>query len=294
VERILLAPTHWDAVLMDMQMPVLDGVAATREIRAALGVHLPVIIAMTANAMAHHRDSCLQAGMQDFITKPIEPEQLWATLLRWIAPRHAMAASSTGTLPAAADEVCALPRDIAGLDTEQGLRRVLGRKPVYAKMLQKFIKGQSNAIALIEAALSEKDWPSAERIAHTLKGVAANLGATQVQADAGALEDALRDRTPIASVVALAQRANQSLAALIAALQAQLPQAAQVNASDADAAHRPVLVSELKALLQKDDASAVDLFADNAALLKFAYPTCFCDLESAMAGFDFPMALEYL
>jgi HPt (histidine-containing phosphotransfer) domain-containing protein len=161
-------------------------------------------------------------------------------------------------------------------------------------MLQKFIQGQGNAIALIESSLSEKDWPSAERIAHTLKGVAANLGATQVQADAGALEDALRDRSNIATVVPLAQRANQSLATLMAALQAQLPQVAQVRASDANAAQLPVLVTELKALLQRDDATAVDLFADNAALLKFAYPACFNDLESAMAGFDFPKALEYL
>jgi PAS domain S-box-containing protein len=294
VERILLSPTAWDVVLMDMQMPVLDGVAATREIRAALGVNLPVIIAMTANAMAHHRDICLQAGMQDFITKPIEPEQLWATLSRWIVPQRSPASSSVRQPPAATDDSAVLPQNIPGLDSEQGLRRVLGKKAVYAKMLQKFIQGQGNAIALIESSLSEKDWPSAERIAHTLKGVAANLGATQVQADAGALEDALRDRSNIATVVPLAQRANQSLATLMAALQAQLPQVAQVRASDANAAQLPVLVTELKALLQRDDATAVDLFADNAALLKFAYPACFNDLESAMAGFDFPKALEYL
>jgi Cu/Ag efflux protein CusF len=96
------------------------------------------------------------------------------------------------------------------------------------------------------------------------------------------------------TVVSLAQQANQSLGELIASMQAQLPKAAQVNASDADAAHLPVLVHELKTLLSNDDASAVDLFTDNAALLKFAYPACFGNLESAMANFDFPKALEYL
>jgi CheY-like chemotaxis protein len=294
VERILLAPTHWDVVLMDMQMPVLDGVAATREIRQSLGVNLPVIIAMTANAMAQHRDICLVAGMQDFIAKPIEPEQLWATLLRWIAPRCSETTAFITPQAEAQDDRTVLPYNIAGLDAEQGLRRVLGKKPVYAKMLHKFMHSQSNALELIESALSEDDWPSAERIAHTLKGVAANLSATRVQGDAGRLGDALRDRTHMETVVSLAQQANQSLGELIASMQAQLPKAAQVNASDADAAHLPVLVHELKTLLSNDDASAVDLFTDNAALLKFAYPACFGNLESAMANFDFPKALEYL
>jgi two-component system sensor histidine kinase/response regulator len=294
VERILQSPTHWDLVLMDMQMPVLDGVAATREIRAKLGVDVPVIVAMTANAMPQHRALCLQAGMQDFVTKPIDPEQLWTTLLRWIAPRTGQTAARPALRPAAESDSTALPHGIAGLDTAQGLRRVLGRKASYAQMLHKFISGQRDAIAQIESALSAADWPSAERLAHTLQGVAGNVGATQVQGDASALEAALSQRESPAVVLDLARRANQSLQALVEALQAQLPQVEQVNASEAGAGQLPVLVSELKALLHNDDAAAVDLFADHAALLKFAYPDHFAALEAALAGYDFPKALEYL
>jgi two-component system, sensor histidine kinase and response regulator len=294
VERILRTPTHWDLVMMDMQMPVLDGVAATREIRAALGGDAPVIVAMTANAMPQHRQICLEAGMQDFITKPIDPEQLWAMLLQWIAPQHPAAITAAPLCHAPDSNTEGLPRNIAGLDTEQGLRRVLGKKATYAKMLHKFMNSQRNAVALIESALSEEDWPSAERVAHTLKGVAGNLGATQVQADAGALEAALRERTPLQTVEALAAQANRSLSGLILALQTQLPELAQVNASDADAGHLPILVAELRALLQSDDAAAVDLFADNAALLKFAYPASFEAMQSALAGYDFSKAMEFL
>ena len=295
VERVLRQPGHWDLVMMDMQMPVLDGVAATQEIREALGHDLPVIVAMTANAMPQHREQCLQAGMQDFVTKPIDPEQLWSTLLRWIAPKQDCVDGAPDTVsPATRAEPVQLPRDIHGLDTALGLRRVLGKEATYLHMLRKFINGQRDAMALVEWALAEDDWPGAERVAHTLKGVAGNVGATQVQAHAAALEEALRVRAPPDTVQALTQTADASLTALLAALQQQLPEEEQVQASNADAGRLSELVSELKALLQADDSAALDLFGEHAALLKFAYPAQFQSLESAMEGYDFSRALEYL
>lgn len=142
-------------------------------------------------------------------------------------------------------------------------------------MLRKFMSGRRDAIALVESALFQEEWPVDERVAHTLKGVAGNLGATQVQGDAAALEEALHQRAANDVVVALAHQANKSLSALLGALQAQLPQVAQVSVSDADAGQLQVLVAELKHLLRNDDAAAVDLFSDHAALLKFAYPNSF-------------------
>jgi signal transduction histidine kinase/CheY-like chemotaxis protein len=297
VERILQTPTYWDLVLMDMQMPVLDGVSATEEIRRTLGVDLPVIVAMTANAMPQHVKMCMDAGMQGFISKPIDPEQLWRTLIQWIAPRHpAGATGPVGPLSAPqAPAGPAVPRTVDGLDVEQGLRRVLGKEQSYLKMLRKFISGQSQAIVQVQAALAQDDWQTAERVAHTLKGVAGNVGAIQVQADAARLEEALRNHAAAASVQSLAQSAEQSLVKLIAGLNAQLPQeAAPVVAATMDTGPLQELLVRLKQLLRDDDAAALDVFGDNAALLHFAYPDCFKQMEDALANYDFSSALQYL
>ncbi len=215
--------------------------------------------------------------------------------MRWIAPKQDCVDGAPDTVsPTTRAEPVRLPRDIHGLDTALGLKRVLGKEATYLHMLRKFVSGQRDAMALVEWALAEDDWPGAERVAHTLKGVAGNVGATQVQAHAAALEEALRMRAPPDTVQALTQTADASLTALLAALQQQLPEEEQVQASNADAGRLSELVSELKALLQADDSAALDLFGEHAALLKFAYPAQFQSLESAMEGYDFSRALEYL
>jgi CheY-like chemotaxis protein len=296
VERILHTPTHWDLVLMDMQMPVLDGVTATEEIRQALGVNLPVIVAMTANAMPQHIKKCMDAGMQGFIPKPIDPEKLWSTLIQWITPRNtANAHVPFGLLATPPDAAPSVPRDIAGLDVTQGLRRVLGNEASYLKMLRKFMSSQCNAIHQVRLALSQEDWLSAERAAHTLKGVAGNIGATRIQADAGELEAALCRKAARPQVEALAERTQQSLADLIGTLTRQLPpETAMAPALEVDAGQLKAIVEQLTHLLENDDASALDLFGDNAALLQFAYPACFKEMENALMGYEFASALEYL
>jgi two-component system sensor histidine kinase/response regulator len=296
VERILRAPTHWDLVLMDMQMPVLDGVSATEEIRNILGVDLPVIVAMTANAMPQHVKRCMDAGMQGFIPKPIDPEQLWSTLIQWIAPRDTATAQHPPVLQATAlDAAPSLPHDIAGLDVAQGLRRVLGKEASYLKMLRKFMSNQCNAIQQVRQALSQGDWLCAERAAHTLKGVAGNIGATRIQADADALESALNKKATLHQVDALTRRTEQSLTDLLDALNRQLPGVAAIAPALAvDAGQLQALVDQLTRLLNDDDASALDVFGDNTALLQFAYPACFKEMEEALMGYEFASALEYL
>jgi two-component system sensor histidine kinase/response regulator len=177
----------------------------------------------------------------------------------------------------------------------QGLRRVLGKEASYLKMLRKFMSSQCGTLALVRQALSHDDWLSAERAAHTLKGVAGNIGATRIQTDAGELEVALNKRAAWSQVDALAQRAEQSLADLMSALTLQLPPEANVAPPlDVDASHLKALVEQLTRLLKDDDASALDVFAENAALLRFAYPACFKEMEVALTGYEFATALEYL
>jgi two-component system sensor histidine kinase/response regulator len=213
----------YDLVLMDMQMPVMDGVTATQEIRKLPGFGALPIVAMTANAMQRDRERCLAAGMNDFVTKPVDPDELCAVLVKWIRPRAASprpAPSAERPAPATADTGLAA---VAGLDMATGLRRMMGKKPLYLAMLRRFAEGQRQCPAQLRQALDGGDWATAERLAHTTKGVAANIGAVDLPEQAGALELAIRERRNRAEIDGLVRRLEQSLAALIAALEAALP-----------------------------------------------------------------------
>jgi two-component system sensor histidine kinase/response regulator len=216
----------YDVVLMDMQMPVMDGLAATREIRkiARLG-RLP-IVAMTANATEEDGRRCLEAGMNDVVVKPVQPEDLWHALLAWTAPArsaHAAAERAEAAPQNAAGrrQTDGLP-GIPGLDTELGLARMMGRKTLYVAMLRRFIDSQTDVPAQIRAALSSRDTSSAERLAHTLRGVAGNIGATAVQHLAGSLESALRMPAPPTDVERHLLELQGQLEALVAALKSRL------------------------------------------------------------------------
>ena len=219
---------NYDLVFMDMQMPVMDGVAATREIRRVGRLeHLPVV-AMTANAMEADRQKCAEAGMNDYLVKPIDPQDLFSVLLRWIRPRAA-AASAPAALPRATPAKAAPgepPQGIEGLDTVLGLSRMAGKKPLYLAMLRRYAAGQAAAGRQIRESLDAGDTATAERVAHTLKGVSGNVGATQVQELAGALEMAIRESQPQEEVRMKLVELEVPLGTLMAALQEQLAEPA--------------------------------------------------------------------
>jgi two-component system sensor histidine kinase/response regulator len=198
VEKLGAAPQAYDLVLMDLQMPELDGYQATGKIRAdARFARLP-IVAMTAHATKEERQRCLDAGMNDHVSKPIDPALLFETIGRFYKPAHedernsqrsASVPPATPTPRPGGDE---LP-SVEGLDTAEGLQRVAGNRKLYLKLLQQFSAEQAGAPAQIADQIKSGDRAKAERSAHTVKGVAANLGAKAVQAAAGALEKALHE-----------------------------------------------------------------------------------------------------
>ena len=212
----------YDIVLMDMQMPVMDGVTATREIRKEDRFKDLPIVAMTANAMQADRDLCLAAGMDDHVAKPIEPDVLWKVLLKWIKPRH-FTTTAEAVKPQAAQDV-ELPSGIDGLDMAGGLRRVLGKKKLYLSMLRKFVAGQKSATTEILKALDGDDWGTAERLAHTLKGVSGNIGATGLQERAEKIEVAIRERQPRKAVDNRLDELKNPLEKLIVQLEQKLPE----------------------------------------------------------------------
>ena len=216
--------SDYDLVFMDMQMPVMDGLAATRAIRKIPRLAQLPVVAMTANAMEQDRRRCIDAGMNDAVIKPIDPQQLWEALLRWIPVGNPMGAAVDGPAPAPKAPVPGeLPAGIAGLDIALGLRRMAGKKSLYRAMLARYATGQADVCDRIHDALAMGDIPAAERLAHTTKGVSGSIGATGVEALAGALENSLRNYDPPVQVQAHLEELRQSLRQLVAALARELP-----------------------------------------------------------------------
>jgi two-component system sensor histidine kinase/response regulator len=225
----MVQQAHYDLVFMDMQMPVMDGLAATREIRKIERLRQVPIVAMTANAMEQDRQKCIEAGMNDAVIKPIDPHHVWDALLRWIpqAPRARVAvppkAQATAQQPASGAGTIEMLEGIAGLDSALGLRRMLGKKPLYLAMLRRYVIGQKNVCEQIHSALANGDIATAERLAHTTKAVSGNMGATGIQELAGSLEQSLKDYHPPADVQQRLADLEKPLAALIEALETRLP-----------------------------------------------------------------------
>ncbi len=219
----------YDLVFMDMQMPVMDGVTATRALRKLAGLqHLP-IVAMTANAMTQDRRKCIDAGMNDYLVKPIDPKELTSILLRWVRPGHtaiaaaaAAAAGPSRAITAPGVQTGELPVGIPGLDTSLGLQRMLGKKPLYIAMLRRYLAGQNDLVRDIRAARAGGDHTTAQRLAHTARSVAGNIGATEVQARATALEDAMRQGLDHGVIDSLMNELDAPLDALLRSLESFL------------------------------------------------------------------------
>jgi signal transduction histidine kinase/DNA-binding response OmpR family regulator len=187
----MVGEQDYDLVLMDMQMPVMDGIAATQAIRSNPRFRTLPIVAMTANAMEGDREKCIQAGMNDHVSKPIDPDVLYAAVVRWVRPRRALHSEHPAKkIETASPE--ALPA-MEGVDLADGLRRLGGNVRLYRELLLKFAAKNGDAGLQISAALQGEDRKVAELIAHTVKGVAGNLGIKRVQFAAEKLEKAIRD-----------------------------------------------------------------------------------------------------
>ena len=291
----MLARNPYDAVLMDMQMPVMDGLTATRLLRQnPAWARLPVL-AMTANAMSADRDRCLEAGMNGHIAKPIDPDELFGQLLRWIPARAPAAPAPPPPAPAARALAEALRR-IDGLDSAAGLRRTLDRADVYEELLRRFVAGQAGAVARARTQLGAGLWPDAQRTLHTLKGTAATIGAAALAAQAEAAEQAIARQAPAHTLDALLSSADAACAPLVQALEAALPAAAPASADSAvqDSGAARTLLARLDALLADDDADAIALFHQAGPDLQALLGPAYGDLQQALEAFDFPQALRAL
>lgn len=303
----MLAKRDYDAVLMDVQMPVMDGLTATREIRRQKRFAKLPILAMTANAMQQDYEACIASGMNDHIAKPIDPNDLFGKLLKWIKPRTDVAITETAiteiegsaktrkAAPARPREKAARPK-IEGVNVELGMRRVLGKLPRYMTMLRTFVANQQNAPVEIRAALDAGDLAAAERLAHSSKGVAGNIGALELQTIAEALETSIKEGSEQKSIEAKLANFEKALSGIIEHVKVVLlPEEHKLNPEALDPQKASAVLSKLVALLIEDESDAHDVLEDNPDLLRYVLgDELFVKLDQAIRDYDFEKALQLL
>jgi len=213
----MLARQRFDAVLMDCQMPIMDGYAATRALREQPQWRDLPVIAMTANAMVGDRDKALAAGMNDHIAKPIKVDDVFATLARWVRPPSAAPGDSAGTASAARQGGDL--GDLPGIDVRDALASVMGDEALYRRLLRMFRDHEADFLARFTAVRTAGELEAAARLVHDLKSAAGTLGMPAVRHAARALEQACERGAGEAEIDALAQRVAAELDLVIAALQ---------------------------------------------------------------------------
>ncbi|MBF0341300.1 MAG: response regulator [Magnetococcales bacterium] len=217
VDRI--AHEHFDGILMDLQMPVMDGLDATRAIRREgfWAAEIP-IIAMTANAMIQDQEACLAAGMNAHIAKPIDPPTLYAVLAQWIRPARSGNVEPVVTEVTPPSPVAGSLPDLPGLDTESALRIMGGNQTLFLDILVRFVHNQQDVCRLMTGQIEQGDFPTLERTAHTLKGIAATIGAPGLSGMAQAIEQGAREQPDANALQALVEQTSRELGEIIAVI----------------------------------------------------------------------------
>jgi HPt (histidine-containing phosphotransfer) domain-containing protein len=213
--------------------------------------------------------------MNDHLAKPIDPDELMAAVGKWGKPR-----------PADGDGI---PQNVSGLDTALGLKRVRGKKSLYLDVLRKFAVSQRDAAGEVRKALAAGDATTAQRAAHTLKGLAGNIGATALQAAAAAVEAGIREKKPVDGKL---QEMADLLGPLVSELERRLPRPAAPAA--VDTRNAAAVMQQLRSLLQNNDAEAEELVNAHMELLRALMPERANELLRMVNNFDFEKALALL
>lgn len=297
----MLTEQTFDGILMDCQMPVMDGYQATQAIRKQPQYqHLP-ILAMTANAMAGDKEKVIASGMNDHIAKPINLKIMIETMANWIDVSDAQQLSMKE--PKEANDEHKINFDcLTGINAKIGLEITQGNEKLYVRLLEKFYQSQNDFIEQFSLASQSADKAAAERVAHTLKGVAGSIGATAVQASASALEDACNQKDESSQITLLISRVEEQLIPVLLGLNHFITDknsniTKQITSEIPEQVNLPNLkeLQQLRAMVIDNDADAVDLIMD---LVELKYPSPYASLlreiDLLISEYDFDNALFIL
>ena len=301
VDKLLsVQQDYYDVVLLDLQMPVMGGLEAAQEIRK-ISADIP-LLALTARAMTEERNLCLEAGMNGHLAKPIDPDLLFIALSQWKKPSTAAAdgSSAQAGLPSQQSSQL-LMNSNTGIDIANGLLRVSRNEQLYLRLLTQFADDYHDAAERLTTAWQSGDLETASRQAHTIKGVAGNLGAIAVQESAATLEavfssDGVSTDDEITGLVAqFAVAMEQAIAAITAYRQEKAATPGTTAAIANTSSPAPQSREQLRVFLLDADSEAIEYFASVKSSFMATYDNKQVrKLEKALGDFDFDGALEIL
>ncbi|MFN3077524.1 MAG: response regulator, partial [Alphaproteobacteria bacterium] len=263
VAAIEAATEDFDVVLMDLHMPIMDGYEATRRLRANPAFATLPILAMTANAMTQDRKLCLEAGMNDHVSKPINVERMLATLNSWMKPLEGEATAVTRRTTETGTTSGSLP-PLPGLDVQAGLGPVNGDEGFYRLVLERFYGEHARDGEDMTTLLNQADFPHLERRAHTLKGLAATIGATDLSEACRALEIAAKSQDAPETIIPILKRVVTELAQIMATLATAFP---EFDEASREETRETLPLSSRPAELPVDIATLTPLFQEIATRL---------------------------
>lgn len=289
----LLAQQSFDGVLMDCQMPVMDGYTATRLIRQQPRFASLPIIAMTANAMAGDRELVIAAGMNDHIPKPVNVQEMFETMARWIVPAHPafVPAQSDVAQTGRLTELPSLP----GINVQQGLQRTLNKPELYRKLLLKALHNHSGFVERYAQAKQQADQSEQRRLVHSLKGVAGNLGAEQLAEVCQRVESLLQTEADVSVQEQELISVFTTVFSGLQRLEVQELESKVLQIEQMDPVKLTQILDPLIQLATEFDTELISAFEQHQAELKAVTSSeLFTRLATAIAQYDFSTVHEVL